>query len=236
MASSHPGVIDCAEYSDTREEYIVKKYIEKRWVASFNIPDVPRSKIYRRQEAVVAEKLLGSNDVGQPMFKRPHLGNTSPDGSRPFRQDKKNVCSYATFVDNPVCGKEPGCFMDDDLKYAKTHRSSTKVHVQGARGTRTVLMEPLTFDGTITDPRTRSANGWNDVYVREYCLRNEIRSSEFGSEQNSGEDEYGSNKSFVSSSIPISCRVSRTSNEHWSPFITVCDIGTQTCDDISLLI
>ena len=216
LAFSHPGVIDYAEYSDTRDEYIVKKYIEKRWVASFHIPDVPRSKIYRRQEAVVVEKLLATSDVGQPMF-------------------KKNVCRYATSVNNAVCGKEPGCFTGDDLKYPKPHKSSTEARLQGPRGTRTVLMEPLTSDGRMTDPATRSAKEWNDVCVHEYCLRKEIRPSECGSEQNSGEDECGSNKSFVSSSFPISC-LSQTANQHRSPFITVCDIGTQTCGDISLLI
>jgi len=37
------------------DEYIVKKYLEKRWVASTKLPDIPANKVYRRQESTVID-------------------------------------------------------------------------------------------------------------------------------------------------------------------------------------
>jgi hypothetical protein len=40
-------------FSYLRDEYIVKKYIEKRWVATIKVPDIPSGKKYLKQEARV---------------------------------------------------------------------------------------------------------------------------------------------------------------------------------------
>jgi hypothetical protein len=41
--------------SDRRDEYIMKKYIEKRWVATSKTPEIPTFKSYRNQETRVIE-------------------------------------------------------------------------------------------------------------------------------------------------------------------------------------
>ena len=56
--------------SDFREEYVVKKYLDKRWVATALVPDTPRNKIYCKPESWVIEnvysgKLFLPLDIGQ---------------------------------------------------------------------------------------------------------------------------------------------------------------------------
>jgi len=43
--------------SDCREEYVVKKYLDKRWVAAALVPEAPRNKIYRKPETWVIENV-----------------------------------------------------------------------------------------------------------------------------------------------------------------------------------
>lgn len=61
--------------SHCRDEYITKKYVEKRWVATYKVPDIPAGKMYRKQETwvidfVSAEKLerslKGKNYPSEP--------------------------------------------------------------------------------------------------------------------------------------------------------------------------
>ena len=56
--------------SDFREEYVVKKYLDKRWVATALVPDTPRNKIYCKPETWVIEnvysgKLFLPLEIGQ---------------------------------------------------------------------------------------------------------------------------------------------------------------------------
>jgi hypothetical protein len=52
------------EFSDGRDEYILKKYVEKRWVATMKIPEIPSAKVYRKQESKVIE-FVSSGDLCQ---------------------------------------------------------------------------------------------------------------------------------------------------------------------------
>jgi hypothetical protein len=65
-------------YSDGREEYIVKKYIEKRWVATSRVPETPPRKVYLKPESWVIENVhLGHRFSPfriDPMSLRPKTG------------------------------------------------------------------------------------------------------------------------------------------------------------------
>jgi hypothetical protein len=56
--------------SDFREEYVVKKYLDKRWVATALVPDTPRNKTYCKPETWVIENIYSGKlflplDIGQ---------------------------------------------------------------------------------------------------------------------------------------------------------------------------
>ena len=53
LVSQDARVIPVHIFSYFRDEYIVKKYIEKRWVATIKVPDIPSGKKYRKQETGV---------------------------------------------------------------------------------------------------------------------------------------------------------------------------------------
>ena len=53
--SQDARVIPVHKFAHLRDEYIVKKYIEKRWVATTKVPDIPSDKKYRKQETGVID-------------------------------------------------------------------------------------------------------------------------------------------------------------------------------------
>lgn len=53
--SQDSRVISVHKFAHLRDEYIVKKYIEKRWVATTKVPDIPSDKKYRKQETGVID-------------------------------------------------------------------------------------------------------------------------------------------------------------------------------------
>ena len=50
-------------FSDSSDEYIVKKYVDKRWVATSKVPVVPPGKTFRKQETRVIE-WVSSGELG----------------------------------------------------------------------------------------------------------------------------------------------------------------------------
>ena len=89
--SPYSSVIPCETLSNIRDEYIVKKYIEKRWAAFSTVPDIPPAKIYRPQEARVVD-LVSFSDVSgreRPIGRPPN--SPVPHPSDQLRILKRNV-------------------------------------------------------------------------------------------------------------------------------------------------
>jgi hypothetical protein len=81
-----PGYLSLV-FSDLRAEYIIKKYVERRWVASSTVPVLPLDKHYRRQEIQVID-LMSS---GYLTSKQPPTVASYPIKTKSFKLLKREV-------------------------------------------------------------------------------------------------------------------------------------------------
>jgi hypothetical protein len=81
--------------SNCSEEYVIKKYADKRWVAAAILPFTPIDKVYKTQETKVIDSIVGS---GQLRSKRPkgqrlqrHINGIKPIHIPSHGKDSDNV-------------------------------------------------------------------------------------------------------------------------------------------------
>jgi hypothetical protein len=104
--------------SDCRDEYIMKKYIEKRWVATSKLPDIPSIKNYRNQETRVIEFVSS----GELLRVRQGITNPSFPKNRPLRIIRRG--EEIVEMESPDLGKKSP---EDTLPETDTSHDSSSV-------------------------------------------------------------------------------------------------------------
>jgi hypothetical protein len=205
--------------SDFREEYVVKKYLDKRWVATALVPDTPRNKIYCKPETWVIEnvysgKLFVPLDIGQASLP-PRLTPRLTRLPLLMRSPKHEPNSDSIIIDFKECPQR----VSDLINVDASHDAAEHNHLATTKAS-TEALECLTIEDSDDSGGLYEKKEDNLSVSEEYDLLADA--NDVALESSDRKREVFSRSTYLISPV--------AKEEDWEcdSILLVCDIGIQT--------
>jgi len=205
--------------SDFREEYVVKKYLDKRWAATALVPETPRNKIYCKPETWVIEnvysgKLFLPLDIGQASLP-PRLTPRLTRLPLLKRAPKHEPNSDSIIIDFKKCPQR----VPDLINVDASHHAAEHNHLATTKASAGAL-ECLTIEDSDDSGGLCEEKEDNSSVSEEYDL--------LGNANDIALESYDTKREVFSGSTYLISPAAKEEDWECDSILLVCDIGVQT--------